>query len=140
MHQRAALLFGGVFALLVAAEAAAQPRPEVEVGPRADAADDDDMCSLAVRLRNSGSSRLLLLNGEAVARHATTGAPLTVPMSSVGFSGVEPGETREWGPVGILGVRCRDVRLTIRNVTCASGCAQPVWRHRGIAGLEIVPR
>jgi hypothetical protein len=135
-------LLGCLIVTATVAEAVAQPRPVVEIGPRADSAGDDDegICFLSARVRNTGSSNLLLLNGEATAHHATTGQALRVPMSTMGFSGVGPGETREWGPVGILDVRCRDVRLTLRNVVCASGCAEPVWRHRGIAGLEVVPR
>lgn len=136
MRGAGVMVCGALLALPFASPAVAQPRPEIEIAPRADAAGDDDACFLTVRLRNAGSARLLVLNGVLAARNARTGEELPVPMSALAFSGVAPGETAEWGPVGLFDVRCSDVRLTVRNVVCATGCAAPVWRYRGIAGLE----
>ena len=141
---RVAMMALGValLAVVLAAPAWAQPRAEIDVAPRADSAgdDDEDACFLTLRLRNASTSRLLVLNGALSARNARTGEELPVPMSQIAFSGVAPGETAEWGPVGLFDIRCRGVLLTVRGVVCASGCAAPAWRHRGIAGLEVAPR
>jgi hypothetical protein len=114
-------------------------RAEVQVTARTDGGGAAPYCAMVFRLRNVGSARLGVFAADIVATDMRSGAPLTVPISTIPFSGVEPGETKEWTTAGATGATCDQVRLRVARVTCMRRCESVVWTQQGLGALETAP-
>lgn len=128
--------FAWIVALAWVPPAFAQPRVEVEAVGRTEADGEDADCFITLRMRNAGSARLLVFQAEMEARDTRSGEAVAVSPMAFGLTGLDPRASGESGPHGALGLRCEHVRLRIRSVTCATGCAAPSWRHSGLGGIE----
>ncbi len=111
-------------------------RVEVQVTARTDAGGANPYCAMAFRLRNVGTARLTVFAAEIAATDTRSGAPLRVPTTTIPFSGVQPGENKEWTTAGAHGARCDQVRLQVTRVTCSPRCESTAWTQRGLAALE----
>lgn len=111
-------------------------RAEVQVTARTDASNAAGYCSIDFLLRNVGSARLSVFAPEIVVTDMRTGAALTVPTTTITFSGIEPGATRELTNFGAHGARCEHVRLQVTGVTCMVRCESVAWTQRGLGAFE----
>ena len=119
-----------------AAPASAQNRAELQLTARTDDGGAAASCLIATTLRNVGDTRISSFGAEIAATHTQTGAALTVPVAMIPFTGVQPGETKEWTALAVSGARCDQVRLRVTRVTCVRRCAAVSWRQDGLAALE----
>lgn len=111
-------------------------RAEVQVTARTDGGGAAPYCAMVFQLRNVGTTRLGVFAAEIAATDMRSGAPLSVPTTTIPFSGVAPGATREWTTVGTHGAACDQVRLQVTQVTCMTRCESVVWTQRGLGALE----
>ena len=135
----AVALGAGLVAAGIGAAQAQTPvlsRAEVQVVARDDSGGAEPFCAMVFRLRNVGTSRLSVFAAEIAASNQSTGAPLRVPTTTIPFSSVEPGETKEWTVAGAHGARCAQVRLQVTRVTCMARCESVAWTHQGLGALE----
>ena len=114
-------------------------RAEVAVTARNDGGGASPYCAMVFRLRNVGTRRLGVFAAEVVATDMRSGAPLTMPVTTIPFSGVEPGQTKEWTTAGAHGARCDQLRLQVTRVTCMTRCESVVWTQQGLGALETAP-
>lgn len=127
--------------LLAAAPAAmAQSQPELRIAARTDGGGASPACMMPVRLTNTGSSRISTLLAEVDAVDVRTGTALRLPMTTVAFMGVNPGETKEWTTLSAVGAPCDRVRLRVRSVACSRRCGEARWMQQGLAGLDVGPQ
>lgn len=136
-----ALGFGSMAALPAQAQTPARVlnRAEVQVTARTDSGGAEPYCAMVFRLRNVGTERLSVFAAEITATDLRGGAALRMPVTTIPFSGVAAGETREWSTAGAHGVRCEQVRLQVTRVTCSRRCESVAWSHQGLGALEATP-
>ncbi|WP_198369931.1 hypothetical protein [Roseomonas rosulenta] len=131
--------------LVVAGAAGAQAqtrvlsRAEVQVVARDDSGGATPYCAMVFRLRNVGTTRLSVFAAEIAATDLRSGAPLRVPTTTIPFSGVAPGKTKEWTTAGAHGAACAQVRLQVTRVTCMTRCESVAWTQQGLGALEAAP-
>jgi hypothetical protein len=111
-------------------------RAEVQVVARTDDGGAEPYCAMVFRLRNVGTTRLGVFAAEIAATNLATGTALRVPTTTIPFSGVAAGETKEWTVAGAHGARCDQVRLQVTRVTCMTRCESVAWSHQGLGALE----
>jgi hypothetical protein len=124
-------------------EALAQPRApnraEVQVTARTDGGGAAGYCAMAFRIRNLGARRLSAFAAEIAATDIRTGARLTLPTTTIPFSGVEPGQTQEFSMAGAHGAPCEHVRLQVTAATCTTRCDAVTWTQQGLGAFEAAP-
>jgi hypothetical protein len=133
---------GWVAAVLVAMAPAAmaQDALRMQVTSRTDSGGASPTCLMEFRLTNGGTARISTFSAEIRAVHAQTGAELRVPVSTIPFVGVQPGETKEWTIGAVTGARCEQVRLEVLRMTCVRRCGPASWTHQGLAAVEVAQR
>ena len=125
--------------VLGATAAQAQGGLRMQVNAETDAGGATPSCLLRFRLTNGGASRVGTFSAEIRAVHAQTGAELRVPMTTVPFRSVEPGEAKEWNFGAVSGARCESVRLQVVRMTCVRRCGPAAWTQQGLAAVEVLP-
>ncbi len=135
---KAVLAAAMTLALVPAARA--QGQAELRIAARTDGGGAAPTCMMPVRLTNTGTARISTFSAEVEAVDARSGATLRVPLATVGFVGVQPGETKEWTTLAATGAPCGQVRLRVVRTTCVRRCGEARWSQQGLAGLEVAPR
>lgn len=118
----------------------AQDALRMQVTGETDAGGAAPTCALQFRLTNGRTDRISVYGADIRAVHAQTGAELRVPIATVPFSGIQPGETKEWRAGAVVGARCESVRLQVTRVTCVRRCGPGTWTNQGLAAVELLPR
>ena len=134
------VLAGLVLGFGTVSAASAQARGEVQIEAGTDTAGAAPACLLTVRFRNAGERRITVFVADMEAVDATGGTPLRLNQPQLPFSGIEPGETRDWTTAAIAGVRCDRVRLRVTRVTWSPRCQDAAWRAPGLAAFEAPAR
>ena len=127
-------------AVAMAPAAQAQGTLQMRVSAQTDAGGATPTCMMQFRLTNGGPARISTFSAEIAAFDARSGAPLRVPVTTIPFTGIEPGQAKDWTVGAVSGARCEQVRLQVQRMTCVRRCGPAEWTHQGLAAVEVVQR
>ena len=92
---------------------------------------------MAFRIRIIGTGRLSAFAAEIAATDMRSGAPLTMPTTTIAVGSVGPGQTKE---ITAAGAQCEHVRLQARSVMCMTRCESVASTQQGLGGFEAPAR